>query len=45
METLEGFKRHASQKLDEATFGLDKEMHACESMRVSTWNNDDDRSM
>lgn len=35
METLEGFKRHASQKLDEATFGLDKEMHECERMRVS----------
>ncbi|KAI7886741.1 BRO1-domain-containing protein [Lichtheimia hyalospora FSU 10163] len=34
METLEGFKRHASQKLDQATFGLDKEMHECESMRV-----------
>ncbi|KAI7851752.1 BRO1-like domain-containing protein [Circinella umbellata] len=34
MDTLEGFKRHATQKLDQATLSLDQEMHECEKMRV-----------
>ncbi|KAI9491620.1 BRO1-like domain-containing protein [Zychaea mexicana] len=34
IQTLEGFKRHATQKLDEATLSLDQEMHECEKMRV-----------
>ena len=34
IETLEGFKRHAAQKLDQATLSLDQEMHECEKMRV-----------
>ncbi|KAG2217069.1 hypothetical protein INT45_014134 [Circinella minor] len=34
IDTLEGFKRHATQKLDQATLCLDQEMHECEKMRV-----------